>query len=114
MARWIWALSLILLGVVGIASAEDLFDTQAARERFNAGLNLYFKKNYEGAIKEFDAATRIDPGNPNAYYFIGYSYYQLKDMKKAAELFRQAYEVDAEYSPLSAAGSEGDPRGQGE
>jgi hypothetical protein len=31
---------------------------------------------------------------------MGYSYYKLKDMKKAREVFDQAYEADTKYSPI--------------
>lgn len=106
----------ILLTIsVGLTSAfgDELFDTDAAKQHFNAGLGLYFKLDYKNAIKEFEEATQIDPENANAYYFMGYSYYRLKDMQKAREVFAQAYEVDSKYSPLrNAPTNEPSPGGE--
>ncbi len=88
----------LLLG--GLAVADELFDTKAADAHFQQGLKLYFKQQYEGAIKEFEEAVKIDPENAKAYYFIGYSYYKLKNMPKAMETFEQAYHLDQRYSPI--------------
>jgi tetratricopeptide (TPR) repeat protein len=103
----------VLLAIsVGLASvlAGELFDAEEAKQHFNAGLDLYFKKDYQNAIKKFEEAAQIDPENANAYYFMGYAYYKLKDMKKAMEVFDQAYEVDAKYSPLKNAPADETPQ----
>ena len=88
----------ISVGLTSVSAAE-LFDAEAAKRHFDAGRDLYVKKDYENAIKEFEEAAQIDPENAHAYYFMGYAYYKLKDMKKAMEVFDQAYEADAKYSP---------------
>jgi len=88
----------LLLG--GLATADELFDTKAADAHFQQGLKLYFKQQYGEAIKEFDEAVKIDPENAKSYYFIGYSYYKLKNMPKAMETFEQAYRLDQRYSPI--------------
>ena len=87
---------------LGMASsfAEELFDTEAAKNFFDAGLELYDKGNYEEAIKQFEEASRIDPENTNAVYFVGYSYYKLRNMEKAMEVFQEAYSIDSKYSPI--------------
>ena len=100
MIRIIWAVLLTISVGLTSVSANELFDAEAAEHHFNAGLDLYFKKDYKNAIKEFEEAAQIDPENANAYYFMGYAYYKLRDMKKAMEVFDQAYEADAKYSPL--------------
>src|SRR6185295_2334779 len=82
----------LLLG--GFARADELFDTKAADAHFQEGLKLYFKQQYKDATKEFEEAIKIDPENAKAYYFIGYSYYKLKNMPKAMETFEQAYHLD--------------------
>jgi tetratricopeptide (TPR) repeat protein len=94
------------------AFAEELFDSDSAKEHFNAGLDLYFKKDYTDAIKEFETAAQFDPDNANAYYFMGYSYYKLKDMEKAMMVFEQAYETDAKYSPIRNVPQDGPAGGQ--
>lgn len=100
MIRIAWAVLWLTVTGVSPVLAEQLFDTEAATEHFNAGLDLYFSHNYKDAIREFETAAEIDPDNANAYYFMGYSYYKLKDMTKAREVFDQAYETDSKYSPI--------------
>jgi len=107
-------MAMLLIFSVGETSAlaEELFDSASAKEHFNAGLDLYFKKDYMDAIKEFEAATQFDPDNANAYYFMGYSYYKLKDMEKAMMVFQQAYDTDAKYTPIRNVPPEGPAAGQ--
>ncbi|MBI3609076.1 MAG: tetratricopeptide repeat protein [Nitrospirae bacterium] len=100
MTKMVWVMLILFSAGLSSAFAAEMFDADAARHHFNAGLDRYFKKDYEGAIREFEEAARIDPESANAYYFMGYSYYKLKDMKKAMEVFDEAYEADAKYSPL--------------
>jgi tetratricopeptide (TPR) repeat protein len=92
--------------------ADELFDADAAKQHFNTGLELYFKQAYKNAIKEFEAASTIDPDNANALYFMGYSYYKLKDMKRAREVFDQAYGADTKYSPIRKTPTVETPPGQ--
>ncbi len=112
MNRILWAVLLTISVGLTSAFADELFDAETAKHHFNAGLALYFKKDYKNAIKEFQEAAEIDPENANAYYFMGYAYYKLKDMKKAMEVFDQAYEVDTKYSPLRNAPITENPQGQ--
>ncbi len=110
MIRIAWAVILMISVGLASAAAEELFDADSAKHHFNAGLDLYFKKDYRNAITEFQEAAEIDPGNANAYYFMGYAYYELKDMKNAMEVFGQAYEADAKYSPLRNTPMNEDPQ----
>lgn len=112
MFRILGAMFLILSVTLTPVFGEELFDTGAAKQHFNAGLDLYFKKDYKEAIKEFEEAAQINPDNANAYYFMGYSYYKLKEMNKAREVFSQAYEVDSIYSPLRNAPTNGPSAGE--
>jgi tetratricopeptide (TPR) repeat protein len=96
----IFGMGILILILGGLAVADDLFDTQAADAHFHEGLKLYFKQEYANAIKEFEEAVKIDPDNVKAYYFLGYSYYKLKNMPKAMETFEEAYHLDQRYSPI--------------
>lgn len=94
-----WAVLLLFSAGLASAHAEMLFDAGAAQEHFKTGQDLYFKHDYKSAIKEFEEAIAIDPENADAYYYLGYSYYKLKDMEKAMAVFDEAYKVDSKYSP---------------
>jgi tetratricopeptide (TPR) repeat protein len=93
-------IGILSLWLGGLAAADELFDTKAAGVHFQQGLKLYFKQQYEGAIKEFEEAIKNDSKNAKAYYFLGYSYYMLKNMPKSMETFEQAYHLDQRYSPI--------------
>jgi tetratricopeptide (TPR) repeat protein len=100
----------LMLG--GLAAGDELFDTKASDAHFQEGLKLYFKQQYEDANKEFEEAIKIDPDNAKAYYFIGYSYYKLRNMPKAMETFEQAYRLDKRYSPIPRASSPEQPESE--
>ncbi len=112
MIRMAWAVLLMTVTGLSPVFADELFDSEAATQHFNAGLDLYFKQDFKDAIKEFEAAAEINPENANAYYFMGYSYYKMKDMKKAREVFEQAYEADTKYSPIRKSSTGETPPGQ--
>ena len=106
MKKTVWAVCLLFLVTGSSLFAEELFDTRAADERFNAGLKLYFKKDYENAIRIFREAANINPDDAKSYYFIAYSYYELKDVDKAMGVFQETYDLDPDYSPLAGAAFE--------
>jgi tetratricopeptide (TPR) repeat protein len=83
------------------ASAEELFDAEAANALFNNGLKLYFQGNYSGAIDLFEESIQVNPENAKAHYFIGYSHYKEGDFSRASEAFSTAYGMDKTYSPVS-------------
>lgn len=93
-------IAVLCLFLGGPAEADELFDSRAADAHFQQGLKLYFNQQYANAVKEFEEAATIDPDNAKAYYFLGYSYYKLKDMPKAMETFEEAYHLDQRYSPI--------------
>jgi Tfp pilus assembly protein PilF len=95
----IWGITLLLHTPVN-GNAQDLFDTKASETRFQSGLQLYFQKDYPEAIREFQNAVSINPDDARSYYFMGYSYYQLRDMEKAQDSFDMAYQLDPRYSPI--------------
>lgn len=61
-------------------------DPQAESRAYEAALNQFRKANYDGAIAGFRGFLKSYPDSalaPNAQYWIGYSYYALKDYKSA-------------------------------
>lgn len=82
---------------------QPLTDAAAVQKRFNEGLALYFSADYPAAIRAFEEVIKLDPTAAKAYYFLGYSYYEMKDPSKAREAFLQAYQLDPDYRPRSPA-----------
>ena len=67
---------------------------------YNLGvINGGQKKEYEKAIKNFDAAVKIDPEYFQAYYGKGTCYELLGDKKNAIENYKEALKIKPDYSP---------------
>lgn len=98
----IWAVVLVLAAPLGVW-AEELFDLNASKTHFQKGLQYYFQKQYPAAVDEFQETLRINPDDARGYYFLGYSYYELREMQKAREAFEQAFQADPRYSPIPKA-----------
>jgi len=82
------------------AFGEALFDTQASNKHFQTGLNFYYQKNLESAIKEFKTAISIDPENVKAHYYLGYTFYKTGNFKEAFKQFETAYRINWAYTPI--------------
>lgn len=90
-SRFSWALLGLLIVVAAPAFADDKADAQA---RFNAGQEAYKKDDYATAIKEFEAAYKLDK-NPVYLYNIAVAYELWGKKEKAAE-FYEKYLPDAD------------------
>jgi Tfp pilus assembly protein PilF len=102
MKPFIWSVTTFLFLIFFQAGAfgEDLFDTQASNQHFQTGLNFYYQKNFEAAIKEFKTAISIDPENVKAYYYLGYTFYQTQNFREAFKQFETAYQINKAYTPI--------------
>lgn len=103
--------ALMIVLVIGLGSAplaapaeEELFDTKAAAQHIEQGIERLNAKNYDAAIAEFEESAAISP-EAEAYYYLGYAYY-LKGRKKdggnrslSRENFEKAYEIDPNFTP---------------
>lgn len=62
MKRWLSFLLAALVAVVALLSSRPVFaDEAAARAHFGKGIDLYDKKQFQGALAEFEAAYREKP-----------------------------------------------------
>ena len=100
---------LFLIGLLGAAvfpahAEEELFDTKAAAQHMDKGLAYVKAKNFDAAIREFEAAAEINP-DAEAYYYLGYVYYlkgrtgDKKSRDQSRENFEKAYEIDPNFTP---------------
>ena len=60
---------------------------------------IYYQGNVDKAIELLE--DYVD-GNPDAgaYYFLGYAYYEKKQMNKAMEYFTKSFKLRSFYSPM--------------
>ncbi len=61
--------------------------------------SLYYKGKKAAAIEKMEAYVNETP-DPGALYFLGYAYYEKKDMDKANEYFSKAFHLKDFYSPI--------------
>ena len=89
----------ISLFLMPTASAADLTELTPATASAQ-GIAAYNKADYQTAVKFLNWRVRQKPEDPNAYYYLGNSYLQLKQHDQAAHMFSACVRV----SPASQAG----------
>ena len=62
--------------------------------------SLYYKGDKEAEIKIMEDYVQKNP-DPGVFYFLGYAYYEMKDMDKAKEYFSESFRLKSFYSPVS-------------
>ena len=62
--------------------------------------SLYYKGEKDKAIELIEDYVEDNP-DPGALYFLGYAYYEMKQMEKAREYFTKAYKQKNFFSPMS-------------
>ncbi len=70
-------------------------DFPNANALYNHSFDLLKQKDYTGAAASFDNFVKTyptDPLTPNAYYWLGESYYTRGDYTRSAESFRKGFE----------------------
>ena len=97
-------IALLSLAAAPAYSADELFDTATASKHMEQGISCLKEKNFDAAIREFDALAAIAP-DADAFYYLGYAYY-MKSRKgdgegriKSLENFDKAFEIDPNFSP---------------
>ena len=63
---------------------EELSKTRA-KEYSDSGMSKYFKKDYRGAIKDFNQALRFNPNDAEAYGNRSIARHKIGDRRKAIE-----------------------------
>lgn len=88
---------------VGLAACEKFIRSDQYRGRDLAYYVrqkanwLHRKKDYDGALYEFDYAIRLDPNNVESYDYRADVYLELKQYEKAIEEYNRAIRVDPNY-----------------
>ena len=83
---------LFLLVSFSLCSAQEISVEKA--------YTLYYKGEKGKAIEIMEDYV-IDNPEPGAFYFLGYAYYEMKQMDKAMEYFSKAFKHKDFYSPMS-------------
>lgn len=76
----------LFLGVQVLTNAQNL---EGANKEIEAGIKLYDSGNFNGAIKCYDKALKLDKDNPYALYEKMLTFNALQKYKKALEIGKQ-------------------------
>ena len=71
----------------------------AHAETLEQTYSLYYKGDKADAISIIEDYVKDNP-EPQAYYFLGYAYYEMQEMDKSREYFTKAYRMKSFYSPI--------------
>lgn len=63
------------------------------------GHTQYINQSYDEAMVHYEAAKNVDPGKPDAYYFIGCTLKQQKKYQNAVSMLASAATVAGDTSP---------------
>ncbi|UCD35712.1 MAG: tetratricopeptide repeat protein [Nitrospiraceae bacterium] len=89
----------VLVLVLTIAVLSILSPAFAEESGVKRAYDLYYRGDKEAAITMMEEYVRDNP-DPGALYFLGYAYYEKKDMEKAREYFTKSYSMKDFYSPM--------------
>jgi tetratricopeptide (TPR) repeat protein len=89
---------IFMLVVPIISEAQTLAQAREnAKKSFKAGYYLYFKSDFEGAVKEFRKAIELNPTNAEYHFFLAKSYHKQKMFSKAIEELRYTIGIKSDH-----------------
>lgn len=62
------------------------------------GIAEYKRGNYSGAVDLLEQSVKIDAQQPDAYFYLGASYLELKNFGRAQEYFKRAIQLKPDYA----------------
>lgn len=89
---------LLTLGLAGTSSAQ----VEKAMPYYNAGNMYYSQKNYDLAVRYYQAATQFNPNLWQAYQGMGNCYYAKGDKATALTNYQKALNLNPNNSQLSS------------
>lgn len=78
---------------------SEIKSAPVVSDDFDAGMRLYRSGRYAAAIGVFERATRADPTNAAAWYFLGYAQYVTHQTAAALDSFSKAFQADPAFDP---------------
>jgi TolA-binding protein len=68
-------------------------------ETLEQAYSLFYKGDKAEAISIIEDYVKDNP-EPQAFYFLGYAYYEMQEMDKSRESFTKAYKMKSFFSPM--------------
>ena len=71
----------------------------SAAEHQSQGINYMNSGRHQEALQEFEYVKKLDPGNKDVYYLIGFTYFKMNQPERAIEAYRQC--TSGKYASVS-------------
>lgn len=89
------AFVLAMSAFAGCRKTDDVKkNSELAKSHFDKGVNLWMKRQYDGALKEFDETLKLSPASAESYNNKGFIYFDKGDFDKAADAQKKALEIN--------------------
>ena len=96
MMRFFFAMLSLSVLIASSALAQGVSPESA--EKYNAGQELFKKRQFQRALVAFEEAVKIDAKNAPAYRAMGTTYRKLRNYKKAIEAYQMATSIKSDYA----------------
>jgi tetratricopeptide (TPR) repeat protein len=94
-ARMLTTLTIVVLGLLVAAGSVPAQDNNAAKEKFNEGIQAEKDGKLDVALKAYEAAIAADPGFADPYLNLGVIYFGKKDHINAIKNFKKFTELNS-------------------
>lgn len=89
----------IMIAALIILSLLSVSFCWANEAALKEAYTLYYKGEKDAAIEMMETYVNENP-DPGVLYFLGYAYYEKKEMDRAREYFSKAFSLKDFYSPI--------------
>ena len=86
--------------LLAATAAQTENDIEEAIRIFNRGKLLHQEHEYRGAIKEYEAAAKLDDQNPFVFNALGLAYAALRDFGPALKSFNHALQLNPDLTDV--------------
>ena len=93
------ALTPIAVSAMGSSSSDDSSSSKAkpSDAAYDRGVAAVEAQNWKTAITNLELATAKDPGNADAFNYLGYAYRKSGNYLDALSTYRKALDIDPEH-----------------
>jgi tetratricopeptide (TPR) repeat protein len=93
---WYWIIAITLIVCAGCkAQTIDI-----SEKHYERGLELLDKGDLQGALKEFQTTTKLNPNGAPAFYEIAKIYEELGNLEEAKKAYEQSIKVDDQFAGI--------------
>jgi len=85
----------VIVMLLGLWASPGL----AQPQRMSQALYLYFNGDYRGAIPVLEEVIKYNPKDAQAYYYLAYSHYKIREFQKSREALTEYFRLLGKFRP---------------